>query len=180
MHRHPRIRPAQLRACAGATFERLSVEPVTPELHAQVKASPIASPTIPSNSCPKSQRHCSTSSERHRLIMLTKGAIAEQSGKDRALGHEGSISPQSKSSPRRASRGLRARWCTNTICARGSHLDDRQQPKSDINPALAAGLHAVFVPHGDTWILEHEELNPAPSSQKLLIVGGFAEFREHF
>ena len=53
-------------------------------------------------------------------------------------------------------------------------------PKSDINPALAAGLHAVFVPHGDTWILEHEEVNPAPPPQKLLIVGRFAELREHF
>jgi len=53
-------------------------------------------------------------------------------------------------------------------------------PKSDINPALAAGLHAIFVPHGDTWILEHEEVNPAPAGQKLLIVGRFAELREHF
>jgi putative hydrolase of the HAD superfamily len=53
-------------------------------------------------------------------------------------------------------------------------------PKSDINPALAAGLHAVFVPHGDTWILEHEEVNAAPPSQQLLIVGRFAELREHF
>jgi len=53
-------------------------------------------------------------------------------------------------------------------------------PKSDINPALAAGLHAVFVPHGDTWILEHEEVNPAPPNQTLLIVGRFAELREHF
>ena len=53
-------------------------------------------------------------------------------------------------------------------------------PKSDINPALAAGLHAVFIPHGDTWILEHEEVNPAPAHQKLLIVGCFADLREHF
>ena len=53
-------------------------------------------------------------------------------------------------------------------------------PKSDINPAMAAGLHAVFVPHGNTWILEHEELNPAPPQQTLLIVGRFAELREHF
>jgi putative hydrolase of the HAD superfamily len=29
-------------------------------------------------------------------------------------------------------------------------------PKSDINPALAAGLRAVFVPHPRTWRLEHE------------------------
>jgi putative hydrolase of the HAD superfamily len=53
-------------------------------------------------------------------------------------------------------------------------------PKSDINPAMAAGLHAVFVPHGNTWILEHEEVNPAPPRQKLLIVGRFSELREHF
>ena len=53
-------------------------------------------------------------------------------------------------------------------------------PKSDINPALAVGLNAVFVPHGDTWILEHEELNAAPASQRLIILGRFAELREHF
>jgi putative hydrolase of the HAD superfamily len=29
-------------------------------------------------------------------------------------------------------------------------------PKSDINPALAAGLSAVFVPHPRTWVLERE------------------------
>src|SRR6185436_16659208 len=27
-------------------------------------------------------------------------------------------------------------------------------PKSDVNPALAAGLNAVFVPHSRTWHLE--------------------------
>jgi putative hydrolase of the HAD superfamily len=53
-------------------------------------------------------------------------------------------------------------------------------PRSDINPALAAGLHAVFVPHGDTWILEHEEVNAAPVAQRLLILGRFAELQEHF
>ena len=33
-------------------------------------------------------------------------------------------------------------------------------PKSDINPALEAGLNAVFVPHARTWSLEREELKP--------------------
>ena len=32
-------------------------------------------------------------------------------------------------------------------------------PKSDINPALAAGLHAVYVPHERTWTLEREAVN---------------------
>jgi len=44
-------------------------------------------------------------------------------------------------------------------------------PKSDINPALAAGLGAVFVPHERTWTLEREEL---ASNGRLLISDGFA------
>jgi putative hydrolase of the HAD superfamily len=31
-------------------------------------------------------------------------------------------------------------------------------PKSDINPALEAGLNAVFVPHDRTWGLELQEI----------------------
>ena len=50
-------------------------------------------------------------------------------------------------------------------------------PKSDINPALAAGLNAVFVPHGDTWILEHEEMDSAKSPRQLLVVERFAELK---
>ena len=48
-------------------------------------------------------------------------------------------------------------------------------PKSDINPALAAGLHTVFVPHGNTWILEHEELAAAPRWQRLLVLDHFSQ-----
>jgi putative hydrolase of the HAD superfamily len=53
-------------------------------------------------------------------------------------------------------------------------------PKSDINPALAAGLHAVFVPHNKTWILEHEEVATAPPDQRLLVVEQFADLKAHF
>ena len=31
-------------------------------------------------------------------------------------------------------------------------------PKSDVNPALEAGLNAVFVPHAHTWVLEKQEI----------------------
>lgn len=31
-------------------------------------------------------------------------------------------------------------------------------PRSDVNPAVEAGLHAVFVPHPNTWELEIEEV----------------------
>jgi hypothetical protein len=41
-------------------------------------------------------------------------------------------------------------------------------------------LNAVFVPHGNTWILEHDEVSAAPPPQRLIIVGSFAELHEHF
>ena len=53
-------------------------------------------------------------------------------------------------------------------------------PKSDINPALAAGLNAVFVPHGDTWILEHDEIVVPDPPNRLLTVENFGMLREHF
>lgn len=51
-------------------------------------------------------------------------------------------------------------------------------PKSDINPALEAGLNAVFVPHAHTWILEKQDLRPGKG--QLLVVEQFADLRKHF
>ncbi len=47
-------------------------------------------------------------------------------------------------------------------------------PKSDINPALAAGLNAVFIPHDFTWVLEHEVVASAPPGRTLLELARFA------
>jgi putative hydrolase of the HAD superfamily len=46
-------------------------------------------------------------------------------------------------------------------------------PKSDINPALAAGLRAVYVPHERTWTLEREELRDPEG--RLIVVRGFGD-----
>jgi putative hydrolase of the HAD superfamily len=53
-------------------------------------------------------------------------------------------------------------------------------PKSDINPALAAGLNAIFVPDDDTWVLEHEELAEAKPPGRLMVLSSFAELAKHF
>jgi len=53
-------------------------------------------------------------------------------------------------------------------------------PKSDINPALRAGINAVFVPHDDTWILEHEEVIPCEPPRQLLVLKAFREMAEYF
>jgi len=52
-------------------------------------------------------------------------------------------------------------------------------PKSDINPALEAGLGAVLVPHARTWVLEHQELR-APAGARFLQVECFADLPKHF
>jgi putative hydrolase of the HAD superfamily len=161
-----------------ATFERLSPRPITPELHAQVMSFAHSIENHAIEFLPEVPETLQYLTQRHRLILLTKGAIPEQSGKiERSdirkyfaateIVAEKSVSTYSE-------------MVHKYDCDRGCTWMVGNSPKSDINPAMAAGLHAVFVPHGDTWILEHEELNPAPVSQKLLIVGGFSELCEHF
>ncbi|MDA1312360.1 MAG: HAD family hydrolase [Acidobacteria bacterium] len=51
-------------------------------------------------------------------------------------------------------------------------------PKSDINPALEAGLGAVLVPHAMTWSLEHEDL--PTSSDRFQIVERFSDLQRVF
>lgn len=52
-------------------------------------------------------------------------------------------------------------------------------PKSDINPALEAGLNAVFVPHDRTWGLELQEIRRQGSGE-LKVVERFTDLLDHF
>ncbi len=52
-------------------------------------------------------------------------------------------------------------------------------PKSDINPALAAGLRAVFIPHARTWTLEREDLATG-YGDRLLYLPDFRSLRDQF
>ena len=51
-------------------------------------------------------------------------------------------------------------------------------PKSDINPALDAGLGAVFIPHEHTWALERQQIRW--ESARLLTLERFGDLRTHF
>jgi putative hydrolase of the HAD superfamily len=51
-------------------------------------------------------------------------------------------------------------------------------PKSDVNPALDAGLNAVFVPHAHTWVLEKQEIRTGPG--KVVTVASFGDLRGVF
>ncbi len=160
------------------TFERLSVQPVTPELHAQITSFAHTIENHPIEFLPEVPETLDYLSTRHRLILVTKGAMAEQSGKIERSGLKGYFAATEIVAEKNSA--VYHSLVEKYEVARDSTWMVGNSPKSDINPALAAGLHAVFIPHGDTWILEHEEVNAAPASQRLLIVGRFAELREHF
>ncbi|MES1257490.1 MAG: HAD family hydrolase [Acidobacteriota bacterium] len=51
-------------------------------------------------------------------------------------------------------------------------------PKSDINPALEAGLRAVFVPHERTWSLEREDIRDP--HRRLMVVERFGDLARLF
>jgi putative hydrolase of the HAD superfamily len=50
-------------------------------------------------------------------------------------------------------------------------------PRSDINPALEAGIGAVYVPHPNTWHLEHEEI---ADPGRVIFLNGFGELTALF
>jgi putative hydrolase of the HAD superfamily len=160
------------------TFERLSVEPVTAELHAQINSFAHSIADHPVETLPEVPETLQYLSERHHLILMTKGAIAEQTGKVERSGLKKYFAAVEIVAEKDVA--AYARVLEKYELEHDSTWMIGNSPKSDINPALAAGIHAVFVPHGNTWILEHDEVNAAPASQKLLIMGRFAELREHF
>ncbi len=161
-----------------STYERLSPVPVTPDLAGQVRAIAHTVENHAIEFLPEVPETLEYLSKSHRLILVTKGATLEQTGKIDRSGvkkHFAATEVVAEKDPK-----IYAHIAKKYECAHNSTWMIGNSPKSDINPALAAGLNAVFVPHGDTWILEHEELNAAPHQQRLLIVGRFAELREHF
>jgi putative hydrolase of the HAD superfamily len=159
-------------------FERLSPASVTEEKREKIRsfARTIAEQEI--ELLPGVQETLSDLSTRHHLILMTKGNHAEQAGK---LVNSG-LAPYfaaveivaEKDPPTYREVIARHELKPHTSWMIGN------SPKSDINPALAAGLHAVFLFHSDTWVLEHASVDPAPPGQQLLELESFARLREIF
>ncbi len=115
-------------------------------------------------------------SRRHDLTLFTKGHPEEQKLKiDRSglgiyFGHTAIVKEKDTAAygrlmeERRLDTG-RTRMIGNS-------------PKSDINPALAIGLNAVFIPHAHTWVLERQQV--VPGRARLLELERFADLRLHF
>jgi putative hydrolase of the HAD superfamily len=160
------------------TFERLVVEPRTPALHETISGFAHTIAQHPVEILPGVPETLQYLRSRHHLILMTKGAVAEQAGKVERSGLKEYFSAVEIVAEKDAT------MYRTVVSKYGLPIDSTwmigNSPKSDINPALAAGLNAVFVPHGNTWILEHEEVAPAQPPSRLLIVERFAQLREHF
>jgi putative hydrolase of the HAD superfamily len=112
---------------------------------------------------------------RHHLILMTKGNHAEQADKLSRSGlaaHFSAVEIVAEKDPAT----YRAVIARHELVPHTSWMIGNS-PKSDINPALAAGLHAIYLFHKDTWVLEHAEVSSAPPGQQLIELDSFAKLR---
>jgi len=116
-------------------------------------------------------------SPRHDLYLLTKGDSEEQKLKVERSGIEDYfkqvviVAEKDVSTYHRIVRELQ-------IDPQRSWMIGNS-PRSDINPALAAGLNAVYIPHPHTWHFEHEEVQYV-EERRLLRLPTFADLRTSF
>jgi putative hydrolase of the HAD superfamily len=115
-------------------------------------------------------------SGRHRLILLSKGEAAAQAAKVERSGlaryfEAVEIVPEKNSD-------TYEKIVQQFKIVKSNGWMVGNSPRSDINPALQAGLNAVFVPHKATWVLEHAELESGAG--KLILISSFRDLRRHF
>jgi len=159
-------------------FERLSAAPMTEESRERILGFCRAIAEQEIELLPGVAETLAELAKRHRLILMTKGNHAEQADKLARSGlaqHFAAVEIVAEKDPP----------TYRTVIARHELKPHTSwmignSPKSDINPALAAGLHAVFLFHKDTWVLEHAEVDAAPDGQHLIELDAFAKLREIF
>ncbi|HVC00401.1 MAG TPA: HAD family hydrolase [Candidatus Dormibacteraeota bacterium] len=113
---------------------------------------------------------------RHRLILFTKGEPAEQGAKIERSGLISYFEAVEITAEKDAASYERV-VSRHKIVKRNAWMVGNS-PKSDVNPALEAGLNVVFIPHRLTWELEHAEL--LGGAGRLLLLISFGELRQHF
>jgi putative hydrolase of the HAD superfamily len=154
-------------------FEQLTDAPLTQDKHDRILsfAKSIATQEIELlNGVAETLRVLAA---RHRCILVTKGDLEEQTHKLTRSGLEAyftavEVLPEKHELAYRRLSELHGCEAARTWMIGNS-------PRSDINPALAAGLHAIFISHDFTWVLEHETLNLPPDGQHLLELAIFPE-----
>jgi putative hydrolase of the HAD superfamily len=113
-------------------------------------------------------------SQRHQTILFTKGSPAEQNRKIEASGLSGLFKAieivKEKSLDTFQDVIARHRLSKSHTWMVGN------SPRSDINPAIAAGIRAFYIPHAWTWDREREDLCV---SDHVTVLCRFSDLLEH-
>jgi len=112
----------------------------------------------------------------NRLILLTKGHDNEQLGKL----HRSGLEPYFHTTEivfEKTVETYRSLIANHRLQPSSTWMIGNS-PRSDINPAKAAGLNTVFIPYHTTWQHEIEEINP--NGGETLVLESFAELAQHF
>jgi len=161
-----------LREC----FRHLNQRPATDDEHAAIDA--LARPLLEHRVEP-GPGVVETLTElggRHQLLMLTKGEPEEQQAKIDAS----ALAPHFAHIHIVAEKDVgtyRALLETHSLDPAATWMIGNS-PKSDIVPARAVGMRAVYIPNANTWALEHTELDAEDDG--ILQLRTFTELLEHF
>ena len=159
-------------------FERLSTAPMSEESRQRILGFCRAIAEQEIELLPGVAETLAELSARHRLILMTKGNHAEQADKLSRSGLAGFFSAVeivAEKDPPTYREVIRRHDATRDASAPHSYWMIGNSPRSDINPALAAGLNAVHLFHKDTWVLEHAALDAAPAGQVLIELDSFVK-----
>src|SRR4051812_7806189 len=160
----------------GQMFERLYERPAGPAETAEIAELARALANHEVDLVPQVAETLAELASRHVLLLLTKGDPAEQQGKIDAsnLGHHFRhvhIVPEKNAATYRALVTRHDLDVANTWMIGNS-------PNSDILPARAVGMNAVFIPNPHTWVLEGGEVDPADTG--VLHLTRLTELVHHF
>jgi putative hydrolase of the HAD superfamily len=113
---------------------------------------------------------------RHRLLLFTKGQRAEQldkltrSGLAAHFSHVEVPAEKDEAAYRRLIEAAALDPETSYMIG--------NSPRSDINPALRAGLGAIYIPQAESWEHEHDEIDRA--ARRLIELESFIQLLEIF
>ena len=113
---------------------------------------------------------------RHRLFLFTKGELEEQRLKVQRSGLADQFE-QVVVTKEKDVDGYRELIQSHGVDAEQAWMIGNS-PRSDIIPALEAGLRAVYIPHPHTWRLEQADV--PFQDKRVLTLQSFAQLRNHF
>jgi putative hydrolase of the HAD superfamily len=159
-------------------FEQLSDGPITPEKHGRIVSFTEAIAAQEIELLAGVEETLRELGGRHRLILVTKGNTEEQNDKVERSGLRGLFAAVEV--PHEKTAAMYRELAARHDCDAANTWMIGNSPRSDVNPALAAGLGAVFIPHDFTWVMEHEVVEAPGDPARLLELKGFRDLLEYF